>query len=96
MDGLHIEICILAIHGELIDGSGLCEILSKSNISIFGTQNLSTGSHVKIIRYCIEAAALAIYLELIETLIKGCHQIWNLMNGWKKFLKLVPCGTTGT
>ena len=95
MDGLHIEICILAIHGELIDGSGLCEILSKSNMSIFGTQNLSTGSHVKIIRYCIDAAALAIYLELIET-----HQRLSSdlePNEWLEevSLKLVPCGTIG-
>ena len=34
MGGLHIEMCILAIHDELIDGSGLHEILSKGNMSI--------------------------------------------------------------
>ena len=66
MDGLHIEICILAILGELIDASGLYEILTKSSISIIGTQNLLTGSHVKITRYCIEVEASAIYLKLIE------------------------------
>ena len=54
MGGLHIEMCILATHGELIDASGLYEILSKSNMSIIGTQNLFTGSHVKTTRYCIE------------------------------------------
>ena len=42
MGGLHIEMCILAIHGERTDGSGLCKILSKSNIYITGTQNLLT------------------------------------------------------
>ena len=54
MGGLHIEMCILATHSELIDGSGLFEILSKSNMSIIGTQNLLTSSHVKTTRYCIE------------------------------------------
>ena len=34
MGGLHIEMCIPAIHDELIDGSGLHEILSKGNMSI--------------------------------------------------------------
>ena len=66
MGDLHIEMCVLAIHGELIDGSGLYEILSKRNMSIIGTQNLFTGSHVKTTRYCIEVAESAIYLELIE------------------------------
>ena len=66
MDGPHIEMCILAIHGELIDGSSLYEILSKSNMSIIGTQNLLTGSLVKITRHCIKVAAATIYLKLIE------------------------------
>ena len=66
MAGLHIEIRILSIHGELIDQSCLCEVLSKSNMSIIGTQTLLTGSLVKTTRYCIEVAASAIYLKLIE------------------------------
>ena len=40
---------ILAIHGELIDGSGLYEILSKCNISIIGTQNPLTSSQQGIV-----------------------------------------------
>ena len=66
MGGLHIEMFILAIHGELIDGIGLYEILSKSNITITGTQNLLAGYHVKTTRYCIRMAASAVYLKLIE------------------------------
>ena len=66
MGGFHIEMCILATLGDLIDGSDLYKVLSKSNLSIIGTQNLLTGSHVKTTRYCIEVAASAIYLKLIE------------------------------
>ena len=47
MGGLHVEMHILAIPGELIDGSGLYEILSKSSMSITGTQNRWTGSPVQ-------------------------------------------------
>ena len=67
MGGLHIEMCILAILGELIDGSGLYKILSTSNMSITGTQNLLTDSHVKTTRYWIEVAASAIYLKLTQS-----------------------------
>ena len=66
MGGLYIEICILAIHGELMDGSGLYKILPKINMSIIETQSLLTGSHVKTTRYYIEVAASPLYLKLIE------------------------------
>ena len=38
MGSLHIEMCILAIHFEFIDGSGLYKILSKSNMPIIGLE----------------------------------------------------------
>ena len=66
MGGLHIGMCILAIHSELVDESPVYEILSKSNMSITGTQNLLTSLHVKTTRCCIKVAASSIYLKLIE------------------------------
>ena len=57
---------ILAIQVELIAGSGLYKLLSKSNMSIIGTENSLAGYHVKTTRYHIEVAASAIYLKLIE------------------------------
>ena len=53
MGVLYIEICILVIHGEFINGRGLYKILSKSNMSTTGIQHLFTGSDVKTTRYCI-------------------------------------------
>ena len=58
--------CILAIYGEPIDGVGLYEVLSKSNMSIIWIQNLLIGFHVKTTRYCIKVVASAIYLKLVE------------------------------
>ena len=66
MGGLHIEMCILAVDGELIDESGFYDILSKINMSIIEFQNPLTGSHVKTTKYCIKVAAYTIYLKLIE------------------------------
>ena len=74
MGSLHIEMFILAIHGELIPGTDLYEIvsksnmsmISKSNMSIIGTQNSLAGYHVKTTSYCIDVAASVIYLKLIE------------------------------
>ena len=80
--GLHIEMCILAIHGELIDRSGLNEILSKNSISIIDAQNLLTRSHVKTIRYCIKMAASAIYLKLTEAYKRFLSDLEPI--GWLK------------
>ena len=41
----------------VIDGSGLNEILSKSNMSIIGTENLLTDSHIKTTSYCIKGGS---------------------------------------
>ena len=59
-------------------------------MSIIETQNLLTGSHVKITRYCIEVAASAIYLKLIEAHRRSSSDL-EPINDWRKCLKLVPC-----
>ena len=38
LGGLHIEHSLLIVHGELIKGSGLYDILSNNNFSIIGTR----------------------------------------------------------
>ena len=67
MGVLYMDICILVIHGEFINGRGLYKILSKSIMSTTGIQHLFTGSDVKTTRYCIKVAASAIYLKWIQT-----------------------------
>ena len=66
MGGLHIELCMLSIHGELINGSGLYEILAQSQMSIIGTQAVLSASHIKQARYCLQVASSAIYIKLRE------------------------------
>ena len=92
MGGLLIEVCILVIHGEFIDGSCLYEIFPKSNLSIIGTQNFLTCSHGKTTRYCIEVATSAIYFKLIDAHRRSSSDLESI-NDWKKCLKLGPCAT---
>ena len=66
LGGLHIELCLLTIHGELIKGSGLHEILVNSDLSIIGTGAILSGGHIKQARYCMQVAACAIYMKLEE------------------------------
>ena len=73
MGGLHIELCMLSIHGELINGSGLYEVLAQSDMSIVGTQTVLSASHIKQARYCLQVASAAIYSKLREAHVK-CEQ----------------------
>ena len=45
--GLHFEQCMLVIHGELIKGSGLYEILKNNGLSIIDTGAAVNANHVK-------------------------------------------------
>ena len=54
--GLHLEHALLLIHGELIQGSGLYEILHINNLSIIGTGAVVRANHIKQARYCLQVA----------------------------------------
>ena len=47
MGGLHIEQSLLRIHGQLIEGSGLTEILTLHNFSTIGLSVITDASHIK-------------------------------------------------
>ena len=53
---------------------------------IIGTQNLLTGPHVKTTRYCIEVAASAICLKLIEAHRRLPSDLEPI-----KWLEEIPC-----
>ena len=64
--GLHIEQHLLIIHGELIKGSDLQEILEKNKFSILGTGAAVNANHIKQARYCLQVIICVIYGKLTE------------------------------
>ena len=98
--GLHLEHTLLLIHGELIQGSGLYEILHINNVSIIGTGAVVRANHIKQARYCLQVALCAIYLKLKDALneegsatspiewLKSKAKISQMCNYWHIIMKL--------
>ena len=63
---LHIEHNLLNMHGELIRGSGLYELLENNEFSIIGTGAVVNANHIKQARYCLQVTLSALYLKLTE------------------------------
>ena len=63
---LHIEQSILVIHGKLIDGSGLREILNTNELSIIGTSVAVDVNDIKHTRYCLQVVVCTVYRKLKE------------------------------
>ena len=66
---LHIEQSFLGIHGQMIKGSGLLEVLNHLNFTTLGVSGLSTNADVNSIkraRYCIQVTLCALYKKLTE------------------------------
>ena len=62
--GLHFEQCILTIHGELIKGSGLENVLLNMDMSIIGTGSVINANHIKQSRYCFQTSLCALFIKL--------------------------------
>ena len=69
MGGLHIEQSLLFIHGQLIEGSELAELLTFHNFSTIGLLIIDA-SHIKSARYTIQVAACTLFLKLQEASMK--------------------------
>ena len=54
------------MHGELVKGSGLENILSACDLSIIGTGALVNVNHIKQARYCLQVSVAAIFSKLKE------------------------------
>ena len=98
--GLYFEQCMQTIHGELIKGSGLENVLSNIDMSIIGTGAVVHASHIKQARYCLKVSFCALFLTLYFMLKNGQIYFKNLMlftmqdfesmfgHFWNKGLKL--------
>ena len=63
---LHIEKSLLLIHGDIIKGSGLIEILDANELSVVGTNAIENVNDIKKARYCLQVSVCAIYRKLKE------------------------------
>ena len=70
MGVLHIEQALLHIHGQLIGGSGLAEILTLHNFSAIGLSVITDASHIKRACYAIQVTVCALFLKLQEASVK--------------------------
>ena len=62
--GLHFKQCILTIHGELIKGSGLENVLSNIAMSIIGAGSVVNANHIKQSHYCLQTSLCALFIKL--------------------------------
>ena len=61
---LYIVKLLLIICGQVIEGSGLDEIVCKCALSIIGADSLVTVDDIKRARYCLQVGACVIYSKL--------------------------------
>ena len=67
LGGLHIEQSLLVVHGEVVSGSGLAEILENNDLSLIGTSTaILDVNNIKRSRYCLQVSLCAIYKKLKE------------------------------
>ena len=62
--GLHIEQCLLVVHGQLIENSGLKEILQSCSLATIGAGSVVDVNHIKRARYCMQVLLCAMYRKL--------------------------------
>ena len=75
LGGLHIEQSILVMHGELVNGSGLSNILNVNDLSIIGTSAVVDVNDIKRARYCLQVAACAIYKKLHDAHVESNSEL---------------------
>ena len=63
---LHIEQSLLVIHGQLIEGSGLEEILTENKSSTIGLSAVVDVNNIKRARYRLQIILCALFIKLRE------------------------------
>ena len=65
---LHIEQCILVIHGQLIEGSGLLEILTENRFSMIGLSAVVDVNNIKRARYTLQITLCSLFKLLRDAM----------------------------
>ena len=68
--GLHIEQCLLVTHGQLLENSGLKEILEACSLATIGVGAVVDVNQIKRARYCLEVVLCALYRKLADAVRK--------------------------
>ena len=63
---LHIEQFLLEIHGQLIEGSGLVQILTESKFSMTGLFAVKDVNSIKGARYTLQITLCELFIKLLE------------------------------
>ena len=59
--GLHIEQCVLVTHGQLIEGSGLREILEARSLATIGVGAVFDINQMKRACHCMQVTLCSLY-----------------------------------
>ena len=65
---LHIEQCILVIHGQLVKGSGLLEILTENKFSKIGLSAVVDVNNIKRARYTLQITLCSLFKQLRDAM----------------------------
>ena len=68
---LHIELCILVIHGQLIKGSGLLETLTEKKFSMIGLSAVVNVNNIKRARYTLQITLCSLFKLLRDSMPAG-------------------------
>ena len=68
LGGLHLEQAILAMHGQLIDGSGLLQLIEQYHFTTIGMSSVVDVSSIKTVMYCIQVVLSALYMKLVDAM----------------------------
>ena len=64
--GLHIEQCLLVVNGQLLDDSGLKEILETCSLVTIGVSAVVGLNQIKHALYCVQVVLCSLYRKLVE------------------------------
>ena len=65
---LHIEQCLLVIHGQMIKGSGLLEILTENKFSMIGLSTVADVNNTKRARHTLQITLCSLFNQLREAM----------------------------
>ena len=70
-----MEQSLLAVHGQLSEGSGLTEILTLYNFPTIGLSAIIDASHIKRARYTIQVKVCSLFIKLQEVTLKDASNL---------------------